>query len=279
MKKPSLLKPIAAALGVSALTFVVNASAAPVYLLLEGYVSASLNAGNHWYESVPSACAPDHYCTFDRSKGQLVSIRAVWDDVVFGGDANAAANQGSYGSAGFYFPNTQEANIEQADGQSLLWVSLQEPKYTYSIGAATTTHRLFSTGQSGFSIMPWSVSLNTEQGATGATISLRVASPYSGYGYGNTTFTLALAAPDAGLDAALFGFKWDASMGGDASGKALNNYSHIASSTDLQEIIWSRAVLSYDPNDLAPVPLPAAALLFGSGLLGLFGGGLRKRLG
>jgi hypothetical protein len=301
--------------GLALATSSIHANATPVYLLLEGTITGSLET---------QSCYPN--CTWtDRNVGKTVKIQAVWDDKkIFGNDVNTDPNKGHYGSSGSIGTTFEVTNwMNPMNGQRIPSSEPQPPgwqpdgsaeygahyyplspdhswetdtswqQYSITTDGQTFVNKLtgfLRIGCNGASCETgpdagWKFDLATENNSGQGDLATFSYTSVNNGGYYAFNLNLKDISQSA-LDQQLFGFNWDSSKGGSATGLIDSVYSMGGGQggTLTNNIAWSRAVLTYNSADLAAVPIPAAAWMFGSCLLSLVGGrslakgrGIRRR--
>jgi hypothetical protein len=247
-----------------------QATAAPVYLLLEGTITSNTETVSCVF------CEPTSPHT-----GKAIKIEAIWDDAkIFGGNASTVPGQGHFGSNGWggqmdIWGSDNDINYFPLAGAYAVDTWLTWQYYTMTIGTAAPSQitLLANNGNHG----QWKIDLATEDnGASGDRVSLSFKGQPGEWPHFSNNYSFSFDLQDASqtaLDSQLFGFNWNTSKGGTATGTTKASGSHgpeVRTSTN--EITWSRAVLTYNPADLAAVPVPASAWLFGSAVLSLLGG-------
>jgi hypothetical protein len=290
----SALRPVP--LAMAALLCSLNVSAAPVYLLLEGTITHNIE---------DTGCAPN--CVSSPYTGKTIKIEATWDDrKIFGSNASAVAGTGHFQSTGYVGeawqsfwvnPDTWE-RIPHSEPRPAGWIDIDLPVYgtsyyplagpslwdaasswQYTITIDGVVRDLVSmdrrtSGQDGDP--SWLVDLQTQRTASGDSVSLAFST--SGEREKRDEFNFALTAANLGvLDAQLFGFNWNSSQGGTGTGGTSSHWGRAITGSSTNEISFTRAILTYDADDLAAVPLPASAWMFGSAALGLVGTHAAKR--
>ena len=258
---------------------VASASASPTYLLLEGNVYTSLRADGTFLTSLSQQCvSPPYRCDRDASVGQHISIRAVWDDAtMFGGDADTSASSGVYGNTGYFLPQHYEygavsnglAHYDLSDGGQITVNNTIAPNYTKEqIGGSSGIFSLGSySGRS--STDAWEIALNTkkEMGSESVSLSMKASTTDQNNARVYDAFNIyLLSSGESLLDSQLFGFNWDSSKDGSASGEYVHDYARIVAVTSIMGVNWTRAVLSHNAADVQAIPLPASLWMMTSGV-------------
>lgn len=256
--------------GLAATISPLQATAAPVYLLLEGIITSNTRT-----VSCPF-CEPTSPDT-----GKTIKIAATWDDAkIFGSNASAVSGQGHFGGTGWggqmdMMGSENDINYFPLVGAYAVDRGVTWQYYTITVGnsAPSEVTLLANNGING----QWKIDLATENdGASGDQVSLSFKGRPAAWPHFSNDISFSFDLQDASqtaLDSQLFGFNWNSSKGGTATGTTKSSGSHGPEvRTDTNEIAWSRAILTYNPADLVAVPVPASAWLFGSAMLSLLGG-------
>jgi hypothetical protein len=240
--------------------------ATPLYFLMEGTVTSS-DAGGYLPAPIGSA----------------FKYEAVWDDQhMFGADTDPSGQKALFGNVGFTGYTVKETPTE--------WGYTTEYNggnhYTTKAGQYYFEGTSSGIGPSDFTELyqhsaDWSFQLTTEKSLSGDKIIFSYNKGWGdGYGHDGTSYQFEFSdLSGAALKSNLLEFNWNAATAGAGSGTAT-----IASGGGHGPAIYwdnrtgqlTRLVLSYNPADVAAIPVPAAIWFMGSALLGLFGVSRRK---
>jgi hypothetical protein len=240
--------------------------AAPLYFLMEGTVIAS-----------DAVC-----CGTPPPIGSAFKYQAVWDDqYMFGADVDPDSQKALFGNVGYTGYTVKETPVEGGyitEYKLGNYYTTKAGQY-YFDGTSSGTRPWIDPSQHSRN---WNLQLQTEKTLTGDKIILSYSNTYSGvnyYGWDSADYQVEFDDPSGvALKSNLLEFNWSAAGAG--SGIATNEfrggghggYFYGSDST----VQLTRLVLSYNPADVAAVPVPGAIWLMGSALLGLFGLSRRK---
>lgn len=259
------------------LTSVANAS--PIYVLLEGTITAS---------SSYSGLGPP---VFNSRVGDTIKIQAAWDsDLMFGSDGDSSANAGSFGSKASIQVVTIQEPWGFSYGTAIIGQHADGTHFSNPISVYPIAIPSYSVsrngGQSGSVYLDsydmqypqetsgggWNISLKTENLTNGSHVVLSVVGDTSDtYASSDNNFSLDLTSSSSIINADLETFLWNSLQGGTASGILGDSfyYSGEEQGHNTDTIQWSRAVLSFNQADLNPVPVPGAGWLLSSAIVGL----------